>query len=120
MLEGRNRQKMATNEKEKSALSPRQYTLCHKLIATMTKLYEFHFELLLYPPYSPDLSPSDYLLFTNLKRMLQGKRFDSNEVKSETEMYFEAKDKSFYKKGIELLEKNWNQCITLERDYVNE
>ena len=39
---------------------------------------------------------------------------------SETEAYFEAKDKLFYKKGIKLLEKYWNQCITLEGDYVDE
>ena len=39
---------------------------------------------------------------------------------SEAEVYFEAKDKLFYKKGIELLEKCWNQCITLEGDYVDE
>ncbi len=50
-----------------------------------------------------------------------GKTFGSNEeVISETEAYFEAKDKSFYKKGIELLEKHGNQSITLEGDYVNE
>ena len=37
--------------------------------------------------------------------MLQEKRFGFNEeVISETEMYFEAKDKLFYKKGIKLLE----------------
>ena len=42
--------------------------------------------------------------------MLQGKRFGSNEeVILETEMYFETKDKSFYKKGIKLLEKYWSQ-----------
>ena len=53
--------------------------------------------------------------------MLQGKRFGSNEeVILKTEVYFKAKDKSFYKKGIELLEKHWNQCITLEGDYVEE
>ena len=53
--------------------------------------------------------------------MLQGKRFGFNEeVILETEVYFEAKDKSFYEKGIELLKKHWNQCITLEEDYVNE
>ena len=33
---------------------------------------------------------------------------------------FETKDKLFYKKGIELLEKHWNQWITLEEDYVDE
>ena len=53
--------------------------------------------------------------------MLQGKRFDANEkVISETEVYFEAIDKSFYKKGIELLEKRLKQCIILEGDYVDE
>ena len=31
---------------------------------------------------------------------------------SESVAYFKAKDKSFYKEGIELLEKCWNQCIT--------
>ena len=75
----------------------------------MPKLHEFYFKLLPHPSYSPDLAPSDYYLFAGLKRMLQGKRFDSNEeVIAVTEAYFEAKDKSFYKKGIKMLEKRWN------------
>ena len=81
--------------KKKKGLFHQDNAQCHKSIATM----EVHFELLLHPPYSPDLAPSDYWLFSVLKRMLQGKRFDSNEkVISETEAHFEAKDKSFYKK----------------------
>ena len=88
---------------------------CHKSIATMAKLHELHYELLPNPPYSPDLAPSNYWLFADLKIILQGKKCGSNEkVILETEAYFEAKDKSFYKKGIELLEKRWNQCISLE------
>ena len=68
--------------------------------------------MLLHPHYSPDLVPSDNWLFVDLKRKLQGKRFGTNEeVISETEAYFEAKDKSFYKKGIKLLAKRWNQYI---------
>ena len=91
---------------------------CHKSIATMTKL---HFEMLPYRPRSLDLAPSDYFQFIDLKRMLQGKIFGCNEeVIAETEAYFEAKNKSFYKKGIEMLEKCWNQCITLEKDYDDE
>ena len=51
--------------------------------------------------------------------MLQRKRSGSNEeVIEKTEVYFEAN--LFYKKGIELLEKHWNQCITLKGDYVDE
>ena len=87
----------------------------------MGKLYELHFELLLQPTYSLDLAPKDYQLFADLKRMLQGKVFGFNEeLILETEAYFEAKDKSFYKKGIKLLEKHWNQFITLEGDYIDE
>ena len=87
----------------------------------MAKLHELHSELLLYPLYSPDLAPSDKWLFADLKRMLQGKRFGSNEeLISETDAYFEAKEKSFYKKVFEFLEKHWNQCNTLEGDYVDE
>ena len=53
--------------------------------------------------------------------MLQGKRFYSNEeVITETNAYFEAKDKSFYKKGIEMLEKRWTDCVAFEGDYVDE
>ena len=109
--------KTATNEEEKM-LFHQNKTLCHKLIAKIAKLHESHFELLPHPPYSPDLAPSNYWLFADLKRMLLKKRFRSNEEAiSETEAYFEAKDKLFYKKGFKLLEKCWNQVITLEGDY---
>ena len=53
--------------------------------------------------------------------MLQGKRFSSDdEVIAATEAYFEAKDKWFYKKGIDSLEKRWSDCIAMEGDYVDE
>ena len=34
--------------------------------------------------------------------------------------YFEAKDKSFHKKGIEMLEKRWTDCVAFEGGYVDE
>ena len=53
--------------------------------------------------------------------MLQGNRFGSNEeVIAETETYSENNDESFYKKGIEKLEKRWNVCIALKGNYVDE
>ena len=71
----------------------------------MAKLHELYFKLLPHPPYSPDLAPIDYRLFADLKRMLQAKRFGSNEeVILETEAYFEVKDKLFYKIERETLE----------------
>ena len=93
----------------------------HKSMKTMVKLNELSFELLPHPSYSPDLAPSDYWLFADLKQMIQEKRFGFNEeVITETEAYFETKDESFYKKGIGKLEKRWNEFITLEGNYVDE
>jgi histone-lysine N-methyltransferase SETMAR len=107
--------------KKKKMIFHQDNAPCHKSSATMAKLHELAFELLPHPPYSPDLAPSDYYLFADLKKMLAGKRFGSNEeVISATEAYFEAKDKSFYKKGVEMLERRWTDCITLEGMYVDE
>jgi len=38
-------------------------------------LLECRFEEMHYPPYSPDLAPSDYHLFSYLKKHLHGQRF---------------------------------------------
>ena len=58
----------------------------------MVKFNELCFELLPHPAYSPDLTPRDYWLFADVKKMLQGKRFDFNEkVIAETEAYFGSK-----------------------------
>lgn len=93
----------------------------HRSMLTMAKLNEIRFELLPHPPYSPDLAPSDYYLFSDLKQHLRGQRYHSNaEVIGATEGYFAGKDKSFFKKGIEMLEKRWTKCITLSGDYVEE
>ena len=107
--------------KKKKVLFHQHNAPCHKSLATMAKLNELSFEVLPRPPYSPDLAPSDYYLFTDLKKMLLGKRFYCNEeVITETNAYFKAKDKSFYKKGIEMLKKRWTDFVAFEGDYVDE
>ena len=88
---------------------------------TMVKLNDLRFELLLHPPYSPRRAPSDFYLFVELKKMLQGERFSPiDKFIAATEAYFVGEDESFYKKGIESLEKRWNDCIAMEGDYVDE
>ena len=107
--------------KKKNFIFHQDNAPCDKSMKTITRLKELGFDLLPHPPYSPDLAPSDYWLFADLKRMLQGKRFGSNEeVIAATEAYFEAKETAFYKHGIEKLEKRWNDCIALEGDYVDD
>ena len=58
---------------KKKVLFHQDNVLYHKSITTIAKPHELHFKLLPHPPYSPDLAPSNYWLFADLKRMLQGK-----------------------------------------------
>jgi [histone H3]-lysine36 N-dimethyltransferase SETMAR len=92
----------------------------HKSIKTTAKLHELDYELHPHPPYSPDLSPSDFFLFAETsKECLPGKKFCNNEeVIAETATYFEAMSKSYYKNGIEKLYDRYNRCIALERNYT--
>lgn len=93
----------------------------HTAADTIMKLREIHFELLPHPPYSPDLAPSDFFLFPNLKKWLGGKRFSSNEeVINETNAYFEEFDKSYFSDGIKKLESRLTKCIELKGDYVEK
>jgi [histone H3]-lysine36 N-dimethyltransferase SETMAR len=79
------------------------------------KRHKLGYELLLHPPYSPDLALSDFFQFADLKRMLAGTIFCTNEeVSAETETYLEALWKSYYKNGIEKLYDRYNRCIDLE------
>ena len=68
----------------------------------------------------PQVHENDWL-FAEVKKMLQEKRFGSNEeVIAETEAYFESKYESFYKKDIEKLEKRFKECIMLEGNHVDQ
>ena len=82
---------------------------------------ECGYEILPHPPYSPDLAPSDYFLFPNLKSYMKGKRFDSDEdVIDEVESYFERQIPSFYSEGLLKVIHRWHKCVNLHGDYVEQ
>jgi histone-lysine N-methyltransferase SETMAR len=61
----------------------------HKHVLAMEKLRDLRYKLLEHPPYSPDLAPSDFYLFSKLKLFLTGQRFSSNqEAIAAVEGYF--------------------------------
>ena len=79
----------------------------HTCVVYVAKFHELRYELLPHIiPYSPDLAPSDYFLLPNLKKWLGGKRFYSNdEIISQTKIYFEDLEKSYFSEEIQNLEK---------------
>ena len=59
------------------------------------------YELIPHPAYSPDLAPSDYFLFPNLKKDIHGCHFRSNEeVVAVVEEWVRDKDPGFFRSGL--------------------
>jgi hypothetical protein len=87
----------------------------------MGKLRDLHYVLLGHPSYSKYLAPSDFCFFQKLKLFLAGQRFSSNqEAIAAVEGYFTDLTKNHYRDGIMALERRWNKCISLKRDYVEK
>ena len=72
-------------------------------------------------PYSPDLAPSDYFLFRNLKKFLRGRQFpNDNAVKEVVRGYFDTQDVKIFSEGIRSLEAKWTECVTIKGDYIEK
>ena len=93
----------------------------HTSAIATAKLFDLRYETLSHPPYSPDLAPTDYLLFPNMKTWLRGKRFSSNEeIIAATNEYFKEFYKNYFLEGIKKLECRYNKCIQLKGDYFEK
>ena len=79
------------------------------------------FVLLEHPPYSPNLSLSDYHLFPALKRALSGHHFETDdEVMRAVEDCCSEQEPSFFASGIRALESRWEKCVATNGDYVEK
>ena len=79
------------------------------------------YELIQHPAYSPDLAPSDFFLFPNLKKDIRGLHFRSDEeVVMAVEEWVNGKDPNFFSFGLMTLEHRWSKCITLEGNYIEK
>lgn len=67
--------------------------LAHNATVALATVQEAGFELVEHPPYSPDLAPSDFFLFSRLKEhLLRKKFFYDSDVIIAVEDFFESPD----------------------------
>ncbi|GFU05964.1 mariner Mos1 transposase [Trichonephila clavipes] len=84
----------------------------HTSLVTRQKLLQLEWDTVPHPPYSPDLTPSDYYLFRSLQNFLDRKTFTSNEeVKNHLDQFFPSKDQKFHERGIMLLPERWKKVL---------
>ena len=79
------------------------------------------YKLIPHPAYSPDLAPSNFFLFPNLKKDIRGLHFRSDkEVVTAAEEWVNGKDPGLFSSGLMALEHRWSKCITLEGSYIEK
>ena len=79
------------------------------------------FEQLSHPPYSPDLTPSDFYQFRHLKQHVRGTRFiDDSELKQATESYLDSMPQEFYLTGIKELFDRYQKCTDVQGDCIEK
>ncbi|GFV90615.1 mariner Mos1 transposase [Trichonephila clavipes] len=89
----------------------------HTAFVTKALLKQFEWEVLGHPPYSLDLSPSDFHLFRYLKSHLGGKLFHGDdEIKDEVEMWFRQQAVTFYDCGIQKQTNVWITGVIMTKN----
>lgn len=93
----------------------------HSSKVGVAALGECGFEPIRYPPYSPDLAPSDYFLFPQLKKSLRGKRFSSVEdLKASISEHFDSKSEDNFFGGLMKQIERSRKCIQVKGKYVEK
>ena len=84
-------------------------------------LREFWRKLPPHPPYSPDLSPSDFFLFPKFKEHLKSIYFnDTNEAKQASKTWLTKWSADYFKNGIKGWKHRLEKCIDFDGDYVEK
>lgn len=82
----------------------------HSASIVKATLQELEWEVLLHPPYYPDLAPSDYHLFRSLSNGMRNFIFANEEkMKKWLGNFPETREEGFYKRGIEKLVERWEK-----------
>lgn len=92
----------------------------HTAKITQAKIKEMKWTKLVHPPYSPDLAPSDYYLFRNMKKELLNTRFDNNnDLKCKIMAYFDSKSTDWFYHGIEMFKDQLDLVIKNKGGYID-
>ena len=91
----------------------------HASLTTREKLRDLGWEVLMHPPYSPDIAPSDYHLFRSLQNYLNGVKLNSvDDCKTVLATFFDQKPQKFFEDGIMALPKKWQEVVNNNGKYL--
>ena len=94
----------------------------HTAARTRTLLEQFRWDVFDHPPYSPDLAPSDFHLFTRMKAWLGTQtHFNTDEELIDgVNGWLSSLAAYFFEEGIHKLVPRYDKCLNRMGDYVEK
>ena len=114
-------QKKRSGVLTKSVLLLHDNTRPHTTARTSDLIKLFNWEIFDHPPYSPDLAPSDYHLFSKMKVWLATQRFHTNEEPMDgvnIQLYNLAAP--FFDEWVQKLVSRYDKCLNVDGNYVEK
>ena len=93
----------------------------HTVARTNALIKLFNWEIFDHPPYSPDLAPSDYHLFSKMKVWLATQRFHTNEeLMDGVKTWLCNLAAPFFDEGLQKLVPRYDKCLNVDGNYVEK
>lgn len=93
----------------------------HTAASTQLEIDVLGFQRLRHPPYSPDLAPMDFRVFSEVKSHLRGRRFENTQdLVTETLKIVSSFDKAFYIDTYNKWISRHRKCICTGGDYIEK
>jgi len=90
----------------------------HAALLTQRFLTNNNMTVVPHPPYSPDLAPSDFSLFSKLKMKLKGRRFQTvEEIQAESQAILNTLRENDFQECFKNWQHRWDCCQASEGDY---
>jgi hypothetical protein len=71
-----------------------------------------------HPPYSPDLAPADFFLFSKMKMQLKGRHFHSvADIQSKSQKVMDSLTQNDFKAAFQQWQERCDRCIAQQGDY---
>jgi histone-lysine N-methyltransferase SETMAR len=107
---------------ERGAILLQDNATPHRHCDVQNLVQHWGWEVLAHPPYSPDLAPCDYWLFSRVKKRLRGKRFQSeDDINTAVTASLKHPTTDEYRAAIDHLPRRWEKCVdsaTLSRGHM--
>lgn len=91
----------------------------HTSAETVAATRELGFQVIPHPAYSPDLAPSDFWLFGEMKKNLRGHRYDTlQQLGTAIFQWRQHTPPEWFATGLLKLHERWERCIARRGDFV--